>query len=169
MGGPHQPDQGARTRRRPSKLEAALAPILDVDGALRFLALDNALINNDGYWTRASDYSLYQDVNGNFHVIPHDFNETVNETEGRGFGGGGRRSASTSTRSSAWTMTRKPLRSKLLAVPALARALSSATSAISPSGGSIGRSSGRSRMRYQALIAADVKSDTHKLYGFDEL
>ncbi|HBY63540.1 MAG TPA: spore coat protein CotH, partial [Solibacterales bacterium] len=43
----------------PDKLEAALAPILDIDGTLRFLALDKALINNDGYWTRASDYSIY--------------------------------------------------------------------------------------------------------------
>src|SRR5688572_29730485 len=39
----------------PDKLEAALARILDIDGALRFLALDVTLSNNDGYWTRASD------------------------------------------------------------------------------------------------------------------
>ena len=27
--------------------------MLDIDGVLWFLAIDNALINNDGYWTRA--------------------------------------------------------------------------------------------------------------------
>ena len=48
----------------PDELEAALEPMLDIDGALKFLALDNALINNDGYWTRASDYSIYQDDKG---------------------------------------------------------------------------------------------------------
>jgi hypothetical protein len=40
------------------KLEQALAPLLDIDGALKFIALDNALINNDGYWIRTSDYSI---------------------------------------------------------------------------------------------------------------
>ncbi|MEE2685857.1 MAG: CotH kinase family protein [Planctomycetota bacterium] len=56
-------------------LPAALEPILDVDGLLRFLALDMATVNSDGYWTRASDYSLYLDTGGMFHVIPHDMNE----------------------------------------------------------------------------------------------
>src|SRR5262249_12109266 len=78
----------------PEKLEAALAPILDVDAALKFLALDKATINNDGYWTRASDYSVYEDPNGKFHVIPWDANETFRDPEGvmgggRGLGRGG--------------------------------------------------------------------------------
>ena len=67
------------------KLEAALKPILDIDGALWFLALDVALVNSDGYWMRASDYSLYRDAKGRFHIIPHDMNE------GRGVGGRGGR------------------------------------------------------------------------------
>jgi hypothetical protein len=70
------------------QLEEKLAPILDIDGALRFLALDNALVNNDGYWVRASDYSLYEDEQGRFHVIPHDVNETFSMPGGPGFGGG---------------------------------------------------------------------------------
>ena len=48
----------------PEKLEAALAPLLDVDGVLKFLALEVALVNSDGYWARASDYSIYQDEKG---------------------------------------------------------------------------------------------------------
>jgi spore coat protein CotH len=71
------------------QLEKALEPQLDIDGALKFLALDKAMINNDGYWVRMSDYSIYQDVKGRFHVIPHDANETLQPTEG-GPGGGGR-------------------------------------------------------------------------------
>jgi spore coat protein CotH len=75
------------------RLEAALEPILDVDGTLRFLALDNTLVNNDGYWVRASDYNLYRDPNGRFHVLPHDTNETFGtQPAGRG-GAGGRRGA----------------------------------------------------------------------------
>ncbi len=70
-------------------LPAALEPILDVQGALAFLALDNALMNSDGYWVRTSDYSLFQDDQGRFHLVPHDFNETFSLAGGRG--GGGRR------------------------------------------------------------------------------
>jgi len=73
----------------PDKLEAALAPIFDVDGALRFLAVEVALVNTDGYWTRASDYSLYQDEKGIIHVIPHDVNEAMGPEEGGGRRGGG--------------------------------------------------------------------------------
>lgn len=73
----------------PDKLEAELAPLLDIDGALKFLALENALINNDGYWVRTSDYSLYMDEKGKFHVIPHDTNETFSMPMGPGMGGGG--------------------------------------------------------------------------------
>jgi spore coat protein CotH len=71
------------------RLEAALAPHLDIDGALKFLALDVALVNTDGYWTRASDYSIYQDETGRFHVIPHDMNEALMVEGGGGRRGGG--------------------------------------------------------------------------------
>ncbi|MBS0201772.1 MAG: CotH kinase family protein [Planctomycetes bacterium] len=69
------------------ELEAALEPILDVDGALWFLALENALINSDGYWVRASDYCIYRDDKGKFHIIPHDANETFQPGMGPGMGG----------------------------------------------------------------------------------
>lgn len=69
------------------ELEEALAPILDVDSLLWFLALDVGLVNSDGYWVRASDYSLFLDGKGMFHVVPHDMNEALNE----GHGGGGPR------------------------------------------------------------------------------
>ncbi len=59
------------------ELEKALEPMLDLDEVLWFLALDCALVNNDGYWTRASDYSIYLDPKGKFHILPHDANETL--------------------------------------------------------------------------------------------
>jgi Ca2+-binding EF-hand superfamily protein len=73
----------------PDQLEAALEPILDVDGALWFLALENVLVNGDGYWTRASDYSIYRDPKGKFHVVPHDMNETFQPAMMFGPPGGG--------------------------------------------------------------------------------
>lgn len=70
----------------PKKIE----PILDVDEVLWFLAYDVALVNSDGYWTRASDYYLFRDSEGVFHTIPHDMNEAFNSGHG-GPPGGGRR------------------------------------------------------------------------------
>ena len=74
----------------PDQLEKALAPLLDIDGALKFLALEIALVNSDGYWVRASDYNIYQDPKGVFHVLPHDTNETFHNGGGPGGRGGGR-------------------------------------------------------------------------------
>ncbi len=74
------------------KLEGAIKPILDVDQLLWFLALDVALINTDGYWIRASDFSIYKDKGGVFHFVPHDMNEAFRQPMGPGMGGppGGR-------------------------------------------------------------------------------
>lgn len=66
------------------QLVTALEPLLDLDEVLWFLAIDNALINSDGYWTRASDYSIYLDPDGKFHLIPHDMNESFRAMHGRG-------------------------------------------------------------------------------------
>lgn len=71
------------------QLEAALKPKLDLDGVLWFLALDVALVNSDGYWTRASDYNIYLDPSGVFHIIPHDVNETFSSGGGPGGPRGG--------------------------------------------------------------------------------
>jgi hypothetical protein len=74
-------------RTPPDQLPAALEPIFDVDGALKFLALDNALQNADGFWTKAGEYSLYEDTQGVFHVIMWDVNESFKEPGGRGGAG----------------------------------------------------------------------------------
>ena len=55
---------------------------MDVDQVLRYLALDVALVNNDGYWRDGSDFNLYLNDKGRFLVTLHDANE--------GFRAGGR-------------------------------------------------------------------------------
>jgi hypothetical protein len=70
------------------KLEEALKPMLDLEEVLKFLALDNALINCDGYWIRASDYTIFLDEAGKFHLVPHDMNEAFRSPQGPGMGGG---------------------------------------------------------------------------------
>ena len=149
----------------PEHLEAVLAPHLDIDGALKFLALEVVFVNTDGYWTRASDYSLYQEENGRFHVLPYDFNEAMG-VDGpggrRGFGHGG-------------PMLEplvgiddpsKPLRSKLLAVPALRDRYLRYVREIADKW--LDWKAVEPRIKdYQTLIEADVKADGRKLYSFD--
>jgi hypothetical protein len=179
----------------PDKLEAALAPILDVDGALKFLALDVALVNSDGYWTRASDYSIYQDEKGRFHVLLHDVNEGLEDEGGPGrgrgpgfgppppgggpppdFGGPGRGRGFGGGRGGPMgggfdldplvglNDPSKPLRSKLLAVPALRDRYLAYVRDIAEKWLDW-KTVGPMVQGYQALIAAEVKADTKKLYS----
>lgn len=71
-----------------NQLEKALSPILDIDGALRFFAWENVLANGDGVYARSSDYCIYLDASGKFHLIPYDANETFSMGGGPGGPGG---------------------------------------------------------------------------------
>jgi hypothetical protein len=145
------------------RLEAALEPILDVDGALRFLAVEMALVNGDGYWSRASDYNLYMDAGGRFHVIPHDINEAFGAEMRGGFGG---RNGPEVDPLIGLDDPTKPLRSRLLAVPALRERYLAYVGEIA-----------ETWLDWQtlapmvsaahALIAADVEADTRRLYPLD--
>jgi hypothetical protein len=169
------------------RLEKALDPVLDVDGALRFLALEVALVNTDGYWTRASDYNIYQDPRGRFHVLPHDVNEAFEEEN---FGGGRGRAGTPPPGAPALppglppfpatfgTATveldplvglddpTKPLRSRLLAVPALRTRYLGYVRDIADKWLDWKTLEPVVR-QHQALIASEVKADTKKLYSFE--
>jgi hypothetical protein len=147
----------------PAELEKALAPILDVDGALKFLALDKATINNDGFWTRASDYSIYEDPDGKFHVIPWDANETFREPEG-GFGGGGGSEDATLDIFAGANDPNKALLQKLLAVPALKAKYVADIQDIATNWFDW-KKMGPLVMGWQNLIAEDVKKDTRKIFS----
>ncbi len=184
------------------RLEAALEPMLDIDGALKFLALDVALVNGDGYWTRASDYSIYLDPKGKFHLVPHDMNETF--SAGGGFGpppgfgppGGGRRGGfgpggpppggpggfgpppgfggpggggvdldplvGVDAKDS-----RMPLRSRLLAAPALKARYLGYVKAIARKDLDW-NDLGPTVTRFAKSIGSEVKADTRKLSSYEE-
>lgn len=156
------------------RLEAALAPVLDVNEALKFLALENAFVNSDGYWTRASDYNIYLDPSGRFHVLPHDVNEAFPSGEGPGggpgFGGRGGRGMmegdATLDPLVGLNDTTKPLRSKLLAVPALRQRYLGYVRDIATKWLDW-KTLGPLAAKYQALITADVRVDTKKLSTFE--
>jgi len=150
----------------PQKLAAALAPVLDLDGALKFLALDNAFVNNDGYWIRSSDYSIYLDSSRRFHILPYDINEAFAPGSG-GFGGGRIGGSADLDPLSGLDDPSKPLRSRLLAVPALRTKYLADVRDIAMNWMTWSRLEPFVR-QYRALIAADVRSDTHKLYSTDE-
>jgi CotH kinase protein len=137
----------------PAQLEAALKPILDIDGALKFLAVEAVLSNSDGYWTRASDYNLFRDSKGVFHVLPHDMNEAL-----------GIQGNTTLDPLVGLEDARKPLRSKLLAVPALRERYMGYVKDIATKWLDW-NTVGPMVERYQAVIAADVAADTRKLYA----
>jgi spore coat protein CotH len=139
------------------ELEKALSPILNIDGVLRFLAIENTLINSDGYWIRASDYNLYLDEKGKFHIIPHDANETFAAPQGPGAAGGLELAPLTGIKDDA-----KPLLSKLLAVTALKERYLGYVRHVAENWLDWEKIEPLAN-QYQALIAADIKADTHKL------
>jgi spore coat protein CotH len=184
-------------------LEQALMPIFNIDGALRFLALEIALVNTDGYWTRASDYNIYLDEQGKIHIIPHDVNEAFEEEGaggGRGRGGppppgnaasaGGPQGAApqqapvqgraglppfppTFGRARVdldpligMDDASRPLRSRLLAVPALRARYLAYVREIAEKWLDWKTLEPLVR-QYQGLIAEEVKVDTRKLYSWE--
>jgi hypothetical protein len=144
------------------QLEKALSPLLDVDGALKFLALENVFINNDGYWIRTSDYSLYEDEKGQFHVIPHDVNETFGMPGGPGMRGGQSIKGVELDPLFGADDSNKPLISKLLAVPKLRARYLGYVRDIAEKWLDW-KKLGPMAEQYQSLISSDVKSDTRKL------
>ena len=147
------------------QLESELSAILNIDRALWFLALDNVFIDNDGYFSRASDYAFYQDPEGRFHLLPYDSNETF-----RFAGGGGPNSWQTDGQMLSPVAlendTMRPVVKRLFAIPHLrARYLAHVRTitnewldweVLQPI-----------IAEYQSLVDADVKADDKKLYAYE--
>jgi spore coat protein CotH len=168
----------------PKTIETALAPMLDIEGALKFLALDIAMVNDDGFWERQSDYNIYLDEKGHFHILPYDTNETftsgADSGMGGGFGfgmgggfgfgmGGGPMMGGASTSLDPLTGAdsgQNPLMSKLLAAPALRAKYLEIVRDIAQKWLDWERLGPIAR-RYHALIRDDVKADNRKLYSTD--
>ena len=69
------------------ELDKKLHSRLDVDGALWSLALE-CIFQDEGYFTRGSDYNLYLDPDGRFHLLQHDGNEVMSIPGGPGMPSG---------------------------------------------------------------------------------
>ena len=71
----------------PEKLAAELNKRFDIDSALWSLALE-CVFQDEGYFTRGSDYNLYLHPGGRFHLLQHDGNEVMNIPGGPGMPSG---------------------------------------------------------------------------------
>ncbi len=155
-----------------AELEAALAPMLDIDGFLRFLALDNAMANGDGFYNRGADYSLFLDPKGLFHLTFHDANEMFSSGGGGGGPGGGRRGPAAGGGTSldplaAQNDTDKPIISQILAVPSLRAKYLGYIREIAEKSFEWKRL-GPVVKGYRELIREEVARDTHKLFDTDQ-
>jgi hypothetical protein len=142
----------------------ALDPIFDIDAALKFLALESAFINDDGYWIRSSDYNLYRTKKGQFVIYPHDGNEAFYDAPSR-VRGIAKRGPDLDPFIGAEDPT-KVLLSRLLAVPALRTRYLELLRDMATTWlnwdllGPIAR-------EYQTLIDEDVKTDRRKLDSYE--
>ena len=111
------------------------------------------MINSDGYWMRASDYSIYLETGGS----------TSSFTMQRDVEQAGRAGAE---RSTGWAEndTSKPIIAKVLAVPALRARYLSYVRDIARRWLDWNRVGPLVR-QWQALIESDIRVDTRKLYS----
>lgn len=144
-------------------LEKELAPIFDIDGALRFLALDIVVQSGDGYWLHGSDYNMYVDTKGVLHMVHHDTNESFTAQ-------GPRRDAPKTADVDPFAKIddeNKALRNKLLAVPKFRRKYLEYVRDIARDSLDW-RVIGPKIQALRKLIAADVAKDTRKLYSTED-
>lgn len=149
------------------QLEAALEPLLDIDGYLRFLALDNAMANGDGFYSRGADYSLYLDPEGRFHFLFYDANEMFSAGGGRGGGGGRAGGGPTLSPLATQHDASKPIISRILAVPSLRSKYLGYVREIADKSFDW-QALGPVVKQYRDLIADDVARDTRKLFTTDQ-
>lgn len=151
-----------------SRLEAALAPVLDIESYLYFLALDNVLVSGDGFWTRGADYSLYLHPDGRFRFILYDANEMFSFRGGRrrgGGGGGGYQGPNgVNLEPLAGTFDEsKPVVARILSVPSLRAKYLGFVREIAEKSLDW-KTVGPVVKGYRELVVEDIKRDTRKLF-----
>ena len=153
-----------------------LSSILNIDQVLWQLAVSNVFMDDDGYIHKGGDYSIYQDVNGRFHLISHDNNESIRFARGGrgGPGGGGPGGWSWGTLTNGMVSPvahednpSRPLIHRLLSNPEwraryLAHVRTVANEWLD------WEVLGPIVNKYMALIDSEVQQDDKKLYSYDE-
>ena len=156
-----------------AELVENLPSLLNVDQVLWQLAVSNVFMDDDSYIHKGGDYTIYQDVNGRFHLVPHDNNESMRFARRGGRGGpGGGWSWGELTDGMVSPVTHqnnraRPLIKRLLSNPQWrARYLAHVRTVVNEwlDWGVLGPIVNE----YIELIDAEVQQDDKKLYGYDE-
>ena len=149
------------------QLVETLESKIDLDSYLKFMALDNALVSGDGFWTRGADYCLYLHPNGKFHFIPYDMNEMFSfRGGGRGPGSSGRYTGPTGVRLdplAGLTDPNKPVIERILSEPSLQKKYLGYVKEIATRS-MAWENIGPVVQGYRELIRDEVQRDTRKLY-----
>ena len=150
-----------------NQLVEALESKIDLDSYLKFMALDNALVSGDGFWTRGADYCLYLHPDGKFHFIPYDMNEMFSfRGGGKGPGSSGRYTGPTGVRLdplAGLTDPNKPVIERILAEPSLQKKYLGYVKEIATRS-MAWENIGPVVQAYRELIRDEVQRDTRKLY-----
>jgi hypothetical protein len=152
------------------QLKKAIEPILNVDGALRYLALDVVMMSGDGYWLYGSDFNLYVDTKGVLHILHHDANEAFTAQVPGAPAAGGRGGAPRDATADPFVTTDDPnkaLRQKLLAVPEYRERYLHYVRDIARDTLDWAKLEPKINA-WRALIRADVEADTRKLSSTEE-
>lgn len=157
-----------------AELVENLPSLLNVDQVLWQLAVSNVFMDDDSYIHKGGDYTIYQDVNGRFHLVPHDNNETMRFARGgrRGGGPGGGWSWGELTNGMVSPVTHqnnpaRPLIKRLLSNPQWrARYFAHVRTVVNE--WLDWEVLGPIVNQYIELIDTEVQQDDKKLYGYDE-
>lgn len=157
-----------------AELMENLPSLLNIDQVLWQLAVSNVFMDDDSYIHKGGDYTIYQDVNGRFHLVPHDNNETMRFARqgGRGGGPGGGWSWGELTDGMVSPVTHennqaRPLIKRLLSNPQWrARYLAHIRTVVNE--WLDWEVLGPIVNEYIELIDAEVQQDDKKLYGYNE-
>ena len=157
-----------------AELVEKLPSLLNIDQVLWQLAVSNVFMDDDSYIHKGGDYTIYQDVNGRFHLVPHDNNESMRFAPGgrRGGGPGGNWSWGEVTNGMVSPVTHennraRPLIKRLLSNPQWrARYLAHVRTVMNE--WLDWEVLGPIVNEYIEHIDAEVQQDDKKLYGYDE-
>lgn len=156
-----------------AELVEDLPSVLNIDQVLWQLAVSNVFMDDDGYIHKGGDYTLYQDVNRRFHLVPHDNNESFKFARAGGRGGpGGGWSWGDITDGMISPITHennpeRPLIKRLLSNPQWRARYLAHVRTVMDEWLDWGVLEPIIK-EYQTLIDAEVQKDDKKLYGYEE-
>jgi hypothetical protein len=145
----------------------AIAQVLDVDGALWYIAAHNLLANFDSYYSGHNYYLYWAEEDQRFHLLSWDMNESFGVFSAPGADPGDTQSMIQADPFLMSDTTSRPLIRRLLGVPAFRAAYLAHYRTLSD--GALDPAILEARvLAYQALIRESVRTDPNRLYAYED-